>query len=383
MTEKEIHIEQLMLEELSGTIGEEDSRYLKGLLASEKEISRKWEKLKEEVEDESCSQIKDTDEEEAWNRVKEGILVKKHRRVRRTRTWTVAASVLVLLCAAGFLFYPDRTQEGLVRSKQQNKEVKLRIGGTKTIDLSKYGSAAKPPPALNNVNLNVGKGNLSYVPVDEPVNHALNTLVIPATKTYSITLSDGTEVTLNSMTKLKFPFVFSGDKREVWLEGEAYFKVAKDETHPFVVHTSLTEIDVLGTAFNVNTYDSLLVRTALIEGSVVAKAKDGKKVKLRPGHEAVFSPGNGFSVSTLDNKNTLSWMNGIYYFQNTPLKRILPVIRRWYGDSIIFDNIKASSNRFTGALLKDKPLKEFLENLSLTSKVRYYKQDGLFHISTE
>lgn len=381
MTEEEIHLEQLMLERLRGIIAEEDSHYLDNLMKSDEGIRLQWEKIKRVYEGKYYHYLHDLDEEDAWSRVKKGIRNRKRQKINKIGIWTIAASFLLLLFAAGITFYSHKTPEELVHVEKRDNNVNLYVNGSQTINLSQYKTSAKLS-ALHNVNLKVSNGSLSYAPLNNQVSQTLNTLVIPATKTYRITLSDGTEVILNSLSKLKFPFLFPGDKREVWVNGEAYFKVAKDETHPFIVHTSMTEIKVLGTEFNVNTYDSLHVNTALVEGSVVTWAADDKKVKLKLGHEAVFSSEKGFKVRTFDSNSLLSWMHGVYYFQNTPLEQITPVIRRWYADSIVFDDPKASSYRFTGALLKNKPLKEFLENLAQTSNVHYYKEDDVTHIST-
>jgi ferric-dicitrate binding protein FerR (iron transport regulator) len=186
------------------------------------------------------------------------------------------------------------------------------------------------------------------------------------------------------MTELKFSFAFSANKREVWLNGEAYFNVAKDDHRPFIVHTPLTDIKVLGTSFNVNTYDSFEVKTSLVDGAVrTESARGSDQVLLKPGYEAVFSPHAGFAVHSFDTNNVLSWMSGVYYFEHATLKSIGPVISRWYGDSLIFDDPRAASSRFSGAMIKEKDLREFLDNLTLTSniQIRYTNGGKEIHLS--
>jgi ferric-dicitrate binding protein FerR (iron transport regulator) len=383
MTEKEIHIEQLMMERLTGVIGEEDDRYLEDLLRNDTEAREQWQKIQATFEKGGAyNYLQSLEPEAAWRQVTEGIARKKHYRIVKRRRIMLAASLLLPLLVAGLFFYYSRVSERMATVRQPDNSVKLFINGAQAVNLSQYNLSSGKLPLLHNVSLKVGKGSLSYAPLNDQVSHALNTLVIPATAIYMITLSDGTEVSLNSMSELKFAFAFSGDQREVWLRGEAYFKVAKDARHPFIVHTPLTDIQVLGTEFNVNTYDSLKVMTALVEGAVSTREAGGKSVLLKPGYEAVFSKGYGFNIKTFDSNDILSWMQGIYYFRNASLENIAAVIHRWYGDTLIFDNPGASSGRFTGAMLKDKPLKEFLDNLELTSNVRYYTKNGEIHVGT-
>lgn len=382
MIEREVHIEQLMLEKLTGMISEEDRHYLDGLLESNEKTRAQWKKIKEKFDNNPRNYLQNINEEDAWKQVKEGIRARKNQRSRKVRTLAIAASFLLLLAAAGLIFYPVKTPSGLVDAKQQNKSVKLYVGGSRAINLSQYKTTPKLP-AINNISLKIGNGRLSYVPQSKQVSPALNTLVIPTTKTYKITLSDGTEVTLNSMSKLKFPFTFLKNKREVFVSGEAYFKVAKDANRPFIVHTPSTTINVLGTEFNVNTYDSLHISTSLVSGSVQTIGNRGQSVRLKPGQEAVFSPDGKFKIQNFDANNTLSWMRGVYFFQNCRLKDIAAVAYRWYGQTIKFDAPSEANSRFTGALLKHKPLKAFLNKLSFTSNIRYYNKDGAIHLATK
>ncbi len=379
MTKKEAqHIEQLMMERLTGVISDSDSGYLDSLLRKDENIYLKWEKEKADFERQKLQYLKSVDAEEAWLLVKEGISLKRQRRKVRIRRSMIAVSLLLPLFFA-VLFLSKKSKEGSpAPDKAMTNGIQLRIAGSQTINLSQY-MPSKGLPPISNLKLKVGKGGLSYVPLNDQVSRALNTLIVPATKTYRVTLSDGTEVILNSVSSLKFPFIFSGSKREVWLEGEAYFRVAKDEVHPFIVHTSLTSIKVLGTSFNVNTYDSSTVKTALVSGLISMQA-DGKWEQVEPGYEAAFSHKKGFNISAFDNNTILSWLKGVYYFQDAPLKQIAPVIQRWYGKQIIFDDSEISTNRFTGALIKNKPVNDFLNNLSLTSNIHYYTKDSVIHI---
>ncbi|MBX6381043.1 MAG: FecR domain-containing protein [Thermoflavifilum aggregans] len=138
-------------------------------------------------------------------------------------------SLLLPLILASIFYARYRTPHGKNANQPPENAVKLYIKDSDPVNLSQYEDSAKLL-AYGNVNLKVSNGILSYFSLkNHEVSHQLNTLLIPPTKTYKIILSDGTEVTLNSMSELQFPFTFPGDKREVYINGEAYFKVARDE----------------------------------------------------------------------------------------------------------------------------------------------------------
>src|SRR5690606_25037817 len=145
------------------------------------------------------------------------------------------------------------------------------------------------------VKLNMANGKLDY----QSSNTSLewNIISVPFKRDYKLILSDGTEVWLNSLSNLRFPFNFIGEKREVFLEGEAYFKVAKD-TKPFIVHVGETDIKVLGTSFNINS-DGTQVITSLVEGSVLNSAGN-ESVLLKPGYQSIFEPLTGFKEQAFD-----------------------------------------------------------------------------------
>jgi len=373
MENRGINIEQLMIEKLSGIISPEDSIYLDHILRNGVEIRQKWEELKASFEvGEPNRFLESINTENAWVHLKKGVEEKKQKRTILVRRLALAGSLIMPLFLLSLF---------IVKGNDQGRSVRLYLNGSKPIILSN--NTLSPGSAnLKNVKLNVSDGVLSYAVLKDQGTQSLNTLVIPETLTFEVILSDGSEVWLNSLSQLKFPFVFSKEKREVWVDGEAYFKVAKNPYCPFIVHTSLTDIKVLGTEFNVNTYDSLRINVALIRGSVRTSSKKGQSILLKPGFQAVYSDGKQFKVTSFDSFKALSWMKGIYFFQNSSLKDLAPVVYRWYADTLIFDSPKLLSSHFTGALIKNKSLKEFLDNLSLTSNISYRIDGNVIHLSS-
>lgn len=187
-------------------------------------------------------------------------------------------------------------------------------------------------------------------------------------------LSDGTKVWLNAESSVSFPISFKGDSvREVWLNGEAFFDVAEDKKQPFVVRTKDIDIRVLGTAFNVKSYDGdSTVKTTLVRGKVVVRNKHGKNnVQLRPNQQAVFSHLTE-QITLLDvhaEKHT-SWNSGSLVFDDDSLYDVIKSLERWYGIAI---HLREKSNlecRLTARIDKES-LVETLEILKSLTGIRY------------
>jgi ferric-dicitrate binding protein FerR (iron transport regulator) len=194
---------------------------------------------------------------------------------------------------------------------------------------------------------------------------------VPAGGNYKIIISDGTEIWLNAASRLRFPLRFAATIREVFLDGEAYFKVAADARRPFIVHTPLTRVNVLGTAFNINTYEPGNVRTALVDGKVITEGDDGKSLVLSPGYAADYRAAQGFSSEKFEREDELAWINGVYYFHDMPIGDLARMASRCYGINIVLDKTKFAGRSLTGLLDRNK-LSEFLNDLEVTAHIKYY-----------
>ena len=206
-----------------------------------------------------------------------------------------------------------------------------------------------------------------------------NTLTVPPQTDYHIELSDGTEVHLNASSTLRFPFIFPGKTREVYLEGEAYFTVTHNPSQPFIVHTGTASVIALGTAFNVNSYDNSMITTSLVQGTVITDVGDSLDVTLKPGYEAVYRPGGAFKVKRFDETVTLGWRDGVFRFMNKPLEDIGPVLMRWFGMKLDFATPALAQRIFSGDLEKDKPLSGFLNDICKRLDLDYKMYDGTVH----
>ncbi|MBC5621324.1 FecR family protein [Butyricimonas hominis] len=196
-----------------------------------------------------------------------------------------------------------------------------------------------------------------------------NELIVPRGGEYQIVLADGTQVWLNSATKLIFPQNFTGKERRVVLSGEAFFEVARDENKPFIVETSRMDVKVLGTRFNVNAYtDNEMVSTTLVDGSVEVASGTQKPITLVPGEQAYGEAGE-LEKREVNVRLYTSWIDGRFMFNNVELEEIAKQISRWYDVEIFFTNENVKKIRFTGGMVKFKPLDDLIRMIESTSSV--------------
>lgn len=189
-------------------------------------------------------------------------------------------------------------------------------------------------------------------------------------------LADGTTVHLNAGSKLTYPVRFVGKRRIVALEGEAYFEVVQDESHPFVVQTHLGEVMVLGTAFNVNAYtDASVCYTTLVHGKVQFSAPNVGTVTLQPGEQAVVSA-NGTEKRTVDLDEYIGWVNGVYNFRNRSLGEIMETFERWYDIQVYYETPDLRDITYSGSLKRYGAVNSFLDALELTGDLTYKSVAG-------
>lgn len=196
----------------------------------------------------------------------------------------------------------------------------------------------------------------------------LNTVIVPYGKRTKITLSDNSTIWLNSGSKLIYPARFAKEKREVYLEGEAIFKVSHDEKHPFHVITHDMEVKVLGTVFNVSAYsDDPTTNTTLVCGSVELRYKGnslfGKSSELMvPDMLAVYDSSTGKVKQTkVDTKLYTSWRDGYIIFEQHPLGEIIKKVSRYYNVSVKLSDKTLANETFSGSLDLKKSANEVME----------------------
>lgn len=213
---------------------------------------------------------------------------------------------------------------------------------------------------------------------------ATRTIVTPRGKTYEVVLSDGSHVVLNADSRLTFPVNFEGkDERKVKLVGEAFFKVAKDAEHPFIVETPQVSTTVLGTEFDVKAYADGAAKVVLLSGSVkvnkTGKATDKEAVVLTPGQEVLLSSDTQIlDVTNLgeDAVRATKWKDGLFAFHSTPLLEAIKDIGRWYNVDVEVTDQSLKTSTISLNIPRKVSLEDFVNSINLTHNLSAALEKG-------
>lgn len=371
------YIQRLLVEKIAGTINSDEDELIDGLLDQDAVLRRQWKDMQMQIRQAEAKGFSvEADEETAWQQVQAAMTPGKKTRILTFPKMAVAAACILAIAGIYLLVRHQSPSSSTAAISHAAKKagITLSLADGKTIDLS---GAGNQTIQTGSAAIHTAAGSLSYT-ARETGMQEWSVLMVPPSLDYKIKLSDSTEVWLNAQTRLKFPFSFPGKTREVYIDGEAYFKVAKNPARPFIVHTPATDITVTGTQFNVNTYDAENVKTALVEGSVTT-VNGNNQVHLKPGLEASYTPGGGFRVNAFDESEVLSWMKGVYYFHNTPLKDLARLLPRWFNTQVQFDKPVLQNKTFSGELTKNQSLQLFLDNLRTSDEIDVYFSNNIVH----
>lgn len=187
-------------------------------------------------------------------------------------------------------------------------------------------------------------------------------------------LSDGTRIWLNSGTRIKVPQDYNSKHRRLYMEGEAFFEVVNDPEYPFLVHTSNLSVKAIGTSFNVCNYPTEKnVLVTLIDGKVGIKACNGPKLAmLLPGQQLEYIKATGAKIKREINTSPYeAWRDGKLIFKDRTLDFIAGRLERWYNVEIDFKDKEIGQIKFSGTILKSKPLSQVLEIITLSAPIRY------------
>ncbi len=189
-------------------------------------------------------------------------------------------------------------------------------------------------------------------------------------------LPDGTKVWLNQSSVLKYPRAFEGKERHVYLDGEAYFEVARNHEKPFTVKSPAMDVRVLGTSFNIKCRpDNSFAETTLVEGEVEVKDKSDKgRIALLPGQKAVLNRVTGrMQVKQVDPKMEIVWHNDLIPFEKSSIFQIAAVLERFYGVKIILSPDVDSTSTYSGVLKKKDKIESVLNSLRLRHPPDYMR----------
>ena len=188
-------------------------------------------------------------------------------------------------------------------------------------------------------------------------------------KEFWVTLDDGSLVHLNYNTRIIYPERFGKGDRNVILEGEAYFMIAKDKSRPFVVHTPSGEIKVYGTEFNVNTmHEDASTSVALVKGSIGVTPKGGKERIMKPGEEATFNAQTSFfTIQSVNVDPYIAWNTGDFFFHEWTLQQIMDVMAKWYNVSVEFSDEEVAGKKLNGIFSRYSDIQEIMETIKIVT----------------
>jgi len=197
-------------------------------------------------------------------------------------------------------------------------------------------------------------------------------------ETFQVHLPDGSKVWLNAGSSLKYPTSFAGiPKRKVELNGEAYFEISKDKSHPFVVTSVGQEVEVLGTHFNINAYENeSSVKTTLIEGSVEVNGR----FRLKPDQQSIVSS-DGIKVIPVIAESFIDWKEGVFNFEDEDLYSVMRKLSRWYNVEVIYRGKPDDKQTFSGYISRSSNVSLVLQKLSEISSLEFKINDKTIFVS--
>jgi len=316
------------------------------------------------------------EEEEEDHKV---LLVK---RISFMRTWWAAAAVFVLAVAGGAYLW-SRNGNLKSHSVAATKPVQdvppgktgailtLADGSQVELDSSKGGVIA----TQNGAKVLLRNNQLVYdAQAAEKDKVVYNTVSTPRGRQYQITLPDGSKVWLNAASSIRYPNHFTGSERKVEITGEAYFDVAKDASAPFVVEAGNEDIQVLGTEFNVMSYDDeTYVKTTLVNGSVKVGVDYAARI-LKPGQQSLVGKNQSLQVkSDIDVDEVIAWKNGRFAFSEVSLETIMKQVSRWYDVDVSFSD--KIYDIYTVNISRNVPVSKLLQYMEMSGGV-HFEIDG-------
>jgi transmembrane sensor len=297
--------------------------------------------------------------------------------MQRSRRWpriAVAVAILVGLIMGGYYWYSSNKQgQAITVIPNAANPADVQPGGNRATLTLADGKVIVLDSAVNgtlatqgNTTIHkINNGQLSYSTASGKADAiAYNTLSTPRGGQYQLSLPDGTKVWLNAASSITYPTVFNEQDRTVNITGEAYFEVAKDPAKPFRVKVNDLAVQVLGTHFNVNSYeDEGAVTTTLLEGKV--KLTRGKEnIFLQPGQQ-----GKGLQQLTIVNgadvNEVMAWKNGLFSFNGASIQAVMRQLSRWYDIEVSYEGT-IPTETFSGEIGRGLTLKEVLEGLTET-----------------
>jgi ferric-dicitrate binding protein FerR (iron transport regulator) len=315
------------------------------------------------------------------------------RRMQLLHTWKWAAAVFVLALGVSTYYLLTHSAQNSDRFSGKfaqhdippgkNGAILTLADGTQLVlDSLGEGKIA----TQNGTQISLNNNELKYDATAATDEAALNTITTPKGRQYHVILPDGTEVWLNAASSIQYPVAFKGRERRVKISGEIYFEVAAKSWQPFVVETDQMKLEVLGTSFNVNTYDDeKTIRTTLLTGAVKITPMHARQPQvLVPGQTGVLSKPDASEAATLtvtetpDAGKVIAWKNGLFNFDGMDLYSVMRQLERWYNIDIQYVG-KPDNVIFQGKMHRNTNLSDVLKVLE-TMDVNFELKGNILYV---
>ncbi|QNR83675.1 FecR domain-containing protein [Pedobacter riviphilus] len=319
--------------------------------------------------------------DEKWNPVLNKILAvdkptaSPKRILMNSLKWAAAAVVFIVFSFTAYLSLQKKKEHVFATdvAPGKNKAI-LTLADGKKISLSD----AMKGDVVKEAGFSITKtadGQLVYnVAGSENVNDTrLNTISTPNGGEWQIQLPDGSTVWLNAASSIQYSLnIGTAKQRVVKLDGEAYFEVAKNAAHPFIVETDKQSVEVLGTHFNINSYkDEKVTKTTLLEGSVrVSHNTTNEHEVLKPGEQSLVSV-SGIAIKEVNVDEAIAWKKGYFMFNNERQESILRKVARWYNVEIEYADADAKNVMYYGTVSRFEKISKVLTKFEQTGEVRF------------
>lgn len=343
--------------------------------------NKKFGKVIQKLEHQKKILDKHQKQEVVFEKVQHHVL--QTRRRRRYITWSSCAAGIILLIGTfsisrwGNSSKQEKTLDQIYISglsvTRPSAELILPNGQKRLLDSEKTTVILSDSTGEIRTNEKTLIVESNEIKIREPEYYTMN---VPLGAEYNLVLSDGTKIYLNAGSTLRYPDQFIGEKREIFLSGEAYFEVAPDSLHPFIVQAEDVAIRVLGTTFNVNAYpEGAWVKTTLVEGRVETLCGNDSFI-MKPGTQVAYNKATQkaayFPVNT---KQFTSWKEGYYEFEDMPLGELMQIFTRWYNINIEFATPEVKDIKFSGRLKRYDDLRPLFKMLEYTRDIRFIVGD--------
>lgn len=316
---------------------------------------------------------------EVWNKIKEGIDKKKQKRKEKYILAMIASAAAFMGCIwLGIEWYSfnDKSDISIIAAQMsdeaiEGEDIRLIVSQEEVLHVKKGSTVAYSKDGI----VSVDEEKVSKNTTEDLYNQ----IIVPKGKYTRLILADGSSLHINAGTKVVYPKRFEKNRREIFVDGEIFIDVKRDESAPFIVKTAQFEVEVLGTAFDIKAYSGTFgnAEVVLVRGKVNVKSKSGNELALSPDSKATILSDGLIEKSSVNAEEYVLWTKGILSLHNAPLNVILADLSRYYGVDIhCTDDI--SNITIAGKIDLECGIDEALKRISATGGFSFSKQENTY-----